>query len=211
MPDAEETVRRFPSAPAAALLLVAGCAAAPGYMGRDVQPTSLTLARHQYRGFSVRPPQAAGWTVRVSEQTHERAIYRRELPTKTHTFIAGVALVQLNKSLPVEDALVPGALENAERYQVLENSHEPDHSRRTTCIRYSIRLLDKQAPNSPSVPLIFIDRGLVCAHPGFPGMAVRASYSERGLEGELDPELWKDFEEFLGGVRIESSSGVPAA
>jgi hypothetical protein len=194
-----------------ALLLFAGCAAAPGYLGPDVQPTSLTKPRQQYRGFSVRPPLGAGWTVRVSEQTHERATYRRELPTKTHTFIASVGLVQLDKSLPVEDALAPSGFANSERYVVLENSHEPDHSRKTTCIRYSIRLQDKQAPNSPGAPLVLIDRGLVCAHPTLPGMAVRASFSERGLEGELDPALWTDFEEFLRGVQIESSPGVPAA
>jgi hypothetical protein len=194
-----------------AVFLLAGCAAAPGYLGPDVQPTNLTQSRHQYRGFSLQPPLGAGWTVRVSEQSHEHAIYRRQLPSKTHTFIAGVALLQLDKSLPVEDALVPSGFSNSERYEVLENSHEPDHSRKMTCIRYSIRLKDKQAPNSPGAPLTLIDRGFVCAHPTLPGMAVRASYSERGLEGELDAALWADFEEFLHGVYIEASPGVPAA
>jgi hypothetical protein len=204
----------IPSAPmftVGALLLFAGCAAAPGYLGPDVQPTTLTKSRQQYRGFSVHPPSGAGWTVKVSEQTHERATYRRQLPTKTHTFIASVALIQLDRSLSVEDALVPSGFLNSERYTVLENSHEPDHSRKTTCVRYSIRLQDKQAPNSPDAPLILVDRGFVCAHPTFPGMAVRASYSERGLEGELDAALWTDFEEFLRGVQIEASPGVPAA
>jgi hypothetical protein len=194
-----------------ALLFFAGCAVALGYIGPNVQPTNLTQSRQQYRGFSVHPPLGAGWTVKVSEQTHERATYRHQLPTKTHTFVAGAALVQLDKSLSVEDALVPSGFANSERYTMLENSHEPDHSRKTMCVRYSIRLRDKQAPNSPDAPLILIDRGFVCAHPTFPGMAVRASYSERGLEGELDSALWADFEEFLRGVQIEASPGVPAA
>ena len=197
----------------AAVASLTGCAmaTAPGYIGPDVQPTSHTQSRQQYRGFSVHPPMGAGWIVRVSEQSPQQATYRRELPTKTHTLIAGVGLVQLDKSVPLEEALAPRGFEDSQRYEVLENSHEPDHSRRLTCVTYSIRLKDKQAPNSQGAPLILVDRGLVCAHPTFPGMAVRVSYSERGLESELDPRLWADFQAFLAGVQIESSPGVPAA
>lgn len=186
-------------------------ATAPGYIGPNVQPTSHTLARQQYRGFSVHPPMGAGWIVKVSEQSPQQAIYRRELPTTTHTFVAGVALVQLDKSVPLDEALAPRGFENSQRYEVLEDSHQPDHSRKLTCVTYSIRLRDKGAPNSSGAPLILIDRGFVCAHPTFPGMAVRASYSERGLESELDAGLWTDFQAFLNGVQIESSPGVPAA
>lgn len=194
-------------------VLLAACAVAtaPGYIGPDLQPTNHTQSRQQYRGFSVRPPMGSGWTVRVSEQVHEHAVYRRTLATKTHTFVASVGLVQLAKALKTEDALVPSTFADSERYQVLENSHQSDDSRKMTCIRYSIRLRDKRAPNSPDADLVLIDRGLVCAHPTFPGMAIRASYSERGLEGELDSALWTDFEEFLRGVQIESAPGVPAA
>jgi len=195
----------------ATVVILGGCAASPGYIGPDV-PTDLTESRHQYHGFSVRPPIGSGWFVRVSEQGHDRATYRHTLTTKTHTFVADVSLMQMDTSLSTEEALVPHGFANAERYQVLENSHELDHSRKTTCIRYSIRLKDKGAPNAPpGSPLVLIDRGLVCAHPTIPGRAVRASYSERGLEEELDPRLWSDFEEFLGGVQIESAPGIPAA
>ena len=179
--------------------------------GPDVQPTTHIQARQQYRGFSVHPPVSLGWFVKISEQTHERAIYRHPLSSQSHTFLASVGLFQLNKSLSTEEALIPGGFSDASRYQVLENSHETDNSRKTTCIRYSIRLKDLSAPNSPGVPLIMIDRGFVCAHPTMPGLAVRASYSERGLEQELAPEIWKDWDEFLRGVQIESSPGVPAA
>jgi hypothetical protein len=197
----------------ATVVFLTGCAVAtaPGYLGPDVQPTNHTQSKQQYRGFSVHPPMNAGWTVKVSEQSPQQAIYRRELPTNTHTLIAGAALVQLDKSVPLEEALPPRGFENSQRYDVLENSHEPDHSRKLTCVTYSIRLKDIQAPNSPGAPLILIDRGFVCAHPTFPGMAVRASYSERGLESELDAGLWGDFQAFLSGVQIESSAGVPAA
>jgi hypothetical protein len=55
----------------------------------------------------------AGWTVKVSEQSPQQAIYRRELPTKTHTLVASVALVQLDKSVPLVETLAPHGFENS--------------------------------------------------------------------------------------------------
>jgi hypothetical protein len=122
-----------------------------------------------------------------------------------------VSLVRLDQTLPVEEALIPKGIANTDRTEILENTHEPDISRRTKCIRFSIRFEDKHAPNSPDATLDTIDRGFVCAHPTFPSAAVRASFSERGLDSELDPGLWLELEEFLKGVQIESAPGVPAA
>ena len=195
------------------LLVLLSCAvsANAGLFGPDEQPTSRTKPRHQYHGFSVKPPTSNGWVVKISEQTPNGAIYRHQLPTKTHTFVAGVGLVRLDPSLPVEEALVPRGLANSDRIEVLENSHEVDNGRKATCIRYSIRYKDKGAPNSGGATLVMIDRGFVCAHPTIQGEAIRASFSERGLESELDPQLWSEFEDFLKGVQIESAPGVPAA
>jgi len=193
------------------VLLSTAVTAAAFPFGRDEQPTSHTKPRHQYHGFSVKPPTSSGWVVRISEQIPERATYRRLLPSKTHTFLAGVSLVRLDQTLAVEDALVPHGIVNTDRTEILENTHQPDTSRKTTCIRYSIHFKDKHAPNSPDATLDTLDRGLICAHPTIPGMAVRAAFSERGLETELDPSLWGDFEDFLKGVQIESAPGVPAA
>ena len=193
--------------------VLVGCAtpASSGVFYSDTQPTTHTKPRHQYHGFSVRPPMDPGWFVTISEQTHERAIYRRHLPTKTHTFLAGVVLGQLDRTLPVEEALVPHGIQNSDRTEALENTHQADTSRKAICIRYSIRFKDKHAPNSPEEVVELIDKGLVCAHPTIPGAFIRASFSERGLEGELDPDLWNGLEYFLGGVQIESAPGVPAA
>ncbi len=194
------------------LVLLAAAVAADAFpFGRDEQPTSHTKPRHQYHGFSVKPPTSAGWVVRISEQNTDHAIYRRLLPTKTHTFLAVVSLLRLDQTLSVEEALVPQGIRNTDRTEVLENTHQPDASRKTTCIRYSIHFKDKRAPNSPEATLDTTDRGFVCAHPTIPGTAVRASFSERGLENELDPSLWAELEDFLKDVQIESAPGVPAA
>jgi hypothetical protein len=192
---------------------LSACAVAtsPGYMGPNIAPTAVTKSRQQYRGFSVEPPTGVGWYVNISEQTPLRATYRLTLKPVTHTFIAGVGLVQLDKSVPLQEALIPHAADNPERNQVLEETHELDTSRKIQCIRYSIRLLDKGAPNSGGAALYLIDRGFVCAHPTMPGMAVRASFSERGTESELDPNLWGTFDVFLQSVHIESAPGVPVA
>jgi len=179
--------------------------------GRDVQATTHTKRRQQYHGFSVQPPISPGWFVTISEQSPAQATYRHPLPTKTHTFVASVTFGALDRSMPLEEALVPHGLANSERMQVLENSHQTDESRGTKCIRYTIHIKDNHAPNAPGEVLDLIDRGQVCAHPTIPNSYVRASYSERGLESELDSKLWADFEEFIRGVQIESAPGVPAA
>ncbi len=139
------------------------------------------------------------------------AIYRRQLATKTHTLFAAVSFGELDKSVPVEEALVPSVVSDPARTEILENSHQTDESRPTQCIRYTIRYLDKHAPNSGGAMLVTIDRGFVCAHPTIPGAGIRASFSERGLEGELDSSQWSEFEDFLKGVHIESAPGTPVA
>lgn len=146
---------------------IGGCAVAtaPGHMGPDVQPTAITKRQQQYRGFSVHPPTSSGWTVRVSEQSPFRATYRFNLSSKTHTFVAGASLLQIDTKLPVEEALVPSGVANTDRTQVLESSHQVDTTRKTTCIRYAIHIRDTGAPNSPDAALEMIDRGFVCAHP----------------------------------------------
>jgi hypothetical protein len=193
------------------VLLAAAVAAHAALFGPDEQPTSHTKPRHQYHGFSVKPPTGPGWVVRISEQIPDRAVYRHLLPTKTHTFVAVVSLVRLDQTLPVEEALVPKGIANMDRTEVLENTHQADTSRKTTCIRFSLHFREKHAANSPDATLDTTDRGFVCAHPTIPGMAVRASFSERGLESELDPGLWTELDDFLKGVQIESAPGVPAA
>lgn len=182
-----------------------------GLFNMDEQLTSHTKARQQYHGFSVAPPMSQEWYMRISEQTPMRAIYRRHLPSKTHTFFASVSFGELDKTLPIEQALIPGVISKPDRTDLIENTHEADTSRPTKCIRYSIRYNDKGAPNSAGPVLVTIDRGFVCVHPTIPGAGVRANFSERGLEGELDPALWENMEDFLRGVHIESAPGIPVA
>jgi hypothetical protein len=201
----------FRSSVIAMALLLSAAIVQAGLFDLDEQPTSHTKSRQQYHGFSVKPPSAPGWYVRISEQTPVHAIYRRHLATKTHTFFASVSFGEFDKSVQVDDALVPNFVSEPERTEVLENSHQTDESRPTRCIRYTIRYRDKHAPNSTGAVLVTIDRGFVCAHPTIPGAGIRASFSERGLEGELDSSLWSELEDFLKGVHIESAPGTPVA
>jgi len=191
--------------------LLAAASVQAGLFNLDEPSTTHTKSRQQYHGFSVSPPIGSGWYVRISEQTPMHAIYRRKLATKTHTLFAAVSFGELDKSVPVEEALVPSVVADPGRTDILENSHQIDESRPTRCIRYTIRYLDKHAPNSDGAVLVTIDRGFVCAHPTIPGAGIRASFSERGLESELDSSQWSEFEDFLKSVHIESAPGTPVA
>jgi hypothetical protein len=196
-----------------ALVLLAasfGCAVAPGYMGPDDIATATTAARHRYGGFSISPPRTAGWRVRVSEQRPEAGVFRRELASPTHTFIAGAELIELASGVPFEQAATPRGLDDPARHEVLENAHEAYAGRFGPCLRYTIRLADKGAPNAGGAVLHFLERGIVCAHPTMSGTAVRASFSERGLPDELDPSLWTELEAYLESLELERVPGVAA-
>jgi hypothetical protein len=196
----------------AAVLSLTACpiGIAPGYVGPNEVATWGTKGRHQYHGFSVEPPRARGWNVRVNEQRPNSAVYRLELPSKTHTFVAVASLLRFESDLPIPEALVPRAPTNSPN-EVLSLTHEPDLTRKTPCIRYSLELRVRNAVNSPGQPLRLVERGLSCAHPTVPGAGVRAFFSERGLPHELDPSLWEGLEAFLGSVQLESAEGVPVS
>lgn len=193
---------------------LAGCsglAVAPGYIGPSYIPTSRVSERLQQRGLSVRPPRGATWMVDVNEQTPLVAIFRQDLPSKTHTFLAMAGLVQLEPGVPFEQAAAPQGFDDPARYDVLEYKVEPDTSRNTPCIRYTLGLLVKTSPNAPNAPLQMLERGAVCAHPTMRDMAVRALFSERGMPEEMDPALWSGFDDFIQGIHIESAPGVTVA
>ena len=54
---------------------------------------------------------------------------------------------------------MPHGLTNSDRMQVLDESHQSDESRKTKCVRYTLRLRDNHAPNAPDEVLNLIDRG----------------------------------------------------
>lgn len=198
----------------AILVATVGCvpmAASPGYIGPDHIRTAETKSRLQYRGFSVSPPVGRDWWVTVSEQNSAHAIFRRELSSSTHTFFAGVNLVQLDAKLPFEVAARQDHVADVSRFQMQEYQQQPDGSRPGKCLRYSSRTVDTKAPNSAGVSLQLLMRGFVCAHPSMENTAVTAYYSERGLPSELDPSLWNDLDNYLRGVQLESAPGVPAS
>lgn len=196
------------------VVLLAGCgglAVAPGYMGPAYIPTSRVSERLQQRGLSVSPPRGGAWMVDLNEQTPLEAVFRQELPSTTHSFLALAVLVHLEPGVPFEQAAALQGFDDPARYEVLEYKVQPDTSRKTPCTRYTLRLLVKTSPNAPNTPLQMLERGTVCAHPTMRDMAVRASFSERGIPTEMDPALWSGFDDFLGGIQIESAPGVPVA
>ncbi len=183
-----------------------GCAVAPGYVGPNEVATSMASHRQNHYGFSIQPPQSRGWRVRANEQRPQEAVYRRDLPTNTHTFIAQAYLIELPSDVPFEQAAIPSGFSDADRYQVIENNHEPYTGPHGRCVRYSTRLADQAAPNAKGEILHLLEKGVVCAHPTIPGAAVRASFSERGLPAELEPGLWQEFEAFVEGLQLESAT-----
>lgn len=196
-----------------------GCAVGPGllgplYIGPDNLPTGQTALRHQYTGFSVRPLRTPGWYVRVKEQDRRYAIFRKELPGKTHSFVVSVGLFALqNQAETIEqfgNRLRKERAGDTSRSQVVDSEQRVDTSWGKQCVSYRVRLIDRAAPNLPGIPLELIEQGFACLHPTIKDAVVNTYHSERGLPSELDRNLQTEGEAFLKGVQIESAPGVPA-
>lgn len=181
----------------------AKCCSSHPSPGDDYISTSQVADRLHRKGFSVAPPRGQGWVTHTKEKSSHGVHFHRALSNKSHTFIASATIGQLEQGIAFEQAAMPHGFFDAARHELLDSKVEPDNSRNTPCIRYTIRLLVKYSPNSPDTPLHMLERGIVCAHPTIANTSVRASFSERGIPAELDESLWADLEYFISGLRIE--------
>ncbi len=181
----------------------AKCCSRPPSPKDDYISTSQVADRLHRKGFSIAPPRGQGWVTKAKEESSYSVVFHYPPSSKTHTFIAGASLGQLEKGIPFEEAARPHGFNNAARHELLDSKFEPDNSRNTKCMRYENRVLVKYGPNAPETPLIMLERGLVCAHPTRANTSVRAFFSERGMAAELDEGLWEAYENFISSMHME--------
>lgn len=196
------------------LFVVAACASAPGYFGPDRIPTRESEERHQYQGFAAYPPRGDAWWLRVREQTPGKAIYRREVPGRTHSALCAADLSILPReptdSEDLAEMVRPTPPDDPERFELLQYSHELVSRQGERCVRFRQVAVDRNAPNSPEQPLHLRDIGWICTHPSVDKGVLRAVFSERGLPEELEPGLEAEAPRCLEAFELEASPGVPA-
>jgi hypothetical protein len=172
--------------------------------------------RLEYQGFSFDRPPNPHWYFLQSEQSYTEAMLRRDSPSpsKTHTFYASVSLGRIERQPETHEEFAQLARSKGPQaaYDVRTVSYEQRLTTRQSqwCIRVDSAHAVRGAPAAPDRELTMTLNGYRCLHPAWPTTTLDFFYSERGLPGEIDPELSQEGEAFLAGVRIDTAPGTPA-
>lgn len=156
-----------------------------------------------FDGFALQPPSGGEWYSLV--KSRDEAVFARRTVDPSYTLIAVVHAAHVDDppTTPGElAALVRGRaprVRDSDRYEIVERAVELDPSA-SWCVRYRLRAEDSR--DSFFYPHIIRIAGRVCAHPGEPDLLIDASYAERAVEGETNPEALEEGEAFLAGVRL---------
>ncbi len=197
-----------------AIALTLGCVI-PG----DTIRYSEMAPRLEYQGFSFDRPPNEHWFIPRAQQTHSSVGLSRELepPSEVHTFYARVTLHELEREPTSQEDFA--ALARAKTrgrdvsYEVTEVSAKQElvTKQGQWCVRFEYLDAVRGAPVAPNETLTMRTAGFRCRHPAFPPKGALDFFcSERSLAPQPDPELWKECEAFLAGVRIDVAPGEPA-
>jgi len=172
-----------------------------------------------YSGFSIEQPDDRRWSTDLSGQTGYSAMFKLDVPSSTHSFIASVTLSVSGRApeSPRDlETLVreSSIIDDTNRYDLLDFSVHITTNQGRTGATYSERLLDRYPTNS-AIPLVLFQRGYMTPHPDNPNVILSAMYTERGRKEEVNHAEYTDMgETFLRGVRFEKlprRSGAPPA
>ncbi len=195
-----------------ALAFLAGCAA---LFDKVRQPSM--APRLAYQGFSFDRPSSSDWYLLRSEEDYTHVALRRDVwrPSETHSFFALVSLGGIERQPQSHEEFAELAKSTGQKapYEIQTVSYEQRLTTRQNqwCIRTDASYVVIGAPVAPDRKLTMIVRGYRCLHPAWPKTTLDFFYSERGLPDEIDPQLSKEGEAFLEGVRIDIAPNTPAS
>jgi hypothetical protein len=171
------------------LLFAASVATAAGGQPRPPRVEN-PRAVYELQGISVNPPQGKDWY--VLRRDREAVFFGKKVDSDTHAF-AATAITQLVQRNFVSldefrDYVKQSQATSIDpaRQSILENDAVVDKSVGGYCVRYHVKTEDRGAHKEP---LRMVSYGVMCMHPTIPQLLVEVGYSERGRDGELDPEL----------------------
>lgn len=177
-------------------------------------PVSKMQPKLQYTGFSVARPPDTGWVARLDEQKDMEAMFRKELPSKTHTAFVSIKLRKLERlATSLEDFVnidkESYTFQDTIRFKMVNFTQAPGERQGQWCINYTERVQDRKPAIDPSTPLVARAYGFKCIYPTNKQLILVAEISERGKEEELDSLIIKEGQEILNGIILESAPGVP--
>ena len=93
------------------------------------------------------------------------------------------------------------------RHEILSYESKVSKIQGQWAITYSHKILDK-APSNSNEPLVMTVIGFVVLHPSGERTVIRAYYSQRGKEDELDDALDDIGQSLIDGVVLDSAPGT---
>jgi hypothetical protein len=172
---------------------------------KDMPPTM------HFHGFTVYRPLDERWFINTREQNPSGVIFRIENPSPTHTFNASIwgdriAITPRTKE-ELKDYVDKENLTTGPRHEILSYESKVSEIQGQWAITYSHKILDK-APSNSNEPLVMTVIGFVVLHPSGERTVIRAYYSQRGKEDELDDALDDIGQSLIDGVVLDSAPGT---
>ncbi len=179
-------------------------------------PVSKMQPRLSFYGFTVARPPDTGWFVLLSEQKDDVALFRKKLPSTTHTAFVEINLRRMARAATSLEDLVAidkekHTVHDTLRYKMVNFTQTPANRQEQWCVNWTERVIDRNPAQAPNTPLSLRAQGFRCIHPIYTSNRVilEAEISERGLEGELDSLIIKEGEEILKSIVLTDTMGVP--
>lgn len=182
----------------ACLIVIGACTATTG----PPRPISDASKRLEFNGFSLMPPQGAGWS--VEEKGRHEVTFWKELwldvaaleggrsATAPRTFFMSMSILppEGEAARPFTSDYMRSETERGfkgmqtPRMKLMSYKVEPYVMQGTECVRYEARFEELDHPQLPRGAVIEMTGvGFTCRHPSSPRRAIDGKYSERRLRG----------------------------
>jgi hypothetical protein len=172
--------------------------------------------RLSFYGFTVTRPPDTGWFVLLSEQEDDVAIFRKKLPSNTHTAYVQINLRRMVRAATsLEDLVVldkeKHAFYDTLRFKMVNFTQTRAIHQEQWCVYWTERAIDRNPAIAPNTPLNVRAQGFRCIHPLYKSNRVilEATISERGKEEELDSLIIKEGETIINSVVLTDEWGKP--
>lgn len=183
---------------------------------QSIIPASKMQPRLSFYGFTVARPPDTGWFALTSEQKDDVVLFRKKLPSTTHTAYVMINLRRMARAATSLEDFVEidkgkHSVHDTLRFEIVNFTQAPTTRQGQWCVNWTERTIDHNPAQAPNTPLILRSQGFRCIHPIYTSNRVilEAEISERGLEEELDSLIIKEGEEILKSIVLTDTMGVP--
>lgn len=187
------------------IVLVSGCASPV----KQIKDRTIPFERPSY---SILPPQEEGWTYVDREQVGAfNLAFGKKFVSPTHSLAGLVAEIHSIVKFDTPEEFLYFVKKSKEldldprRFKIINNEMVLDNKFGNYSVRFNYTVQDYGASNiGKSEYLVLTGYGYFFVHPQFKSIVLDVSYSERGTESEIDPNLEKTAKIFINGLTLKN-------